>query len=64
MMCEGMSDYYKTAYLTGQNDIGERIRLITICKVITLILRYCLPLIFSMKVLISRCEYGVVSTTD
>ena len=26
MMCEGMSDYYKTAYLTGQNDIGERIR--------------------------------------
>lgn len=26
MMCEAMSDYYKTAYLTGRNDIGERIR--------------------------------------
>lgn len=26
MMCEAMSEYYKTAYLTGQNDIGERIR--------------------------------------
>lgn len=26
MMCEAMSDHYKTAYLTGRNDIGERIR--------------------------------------
>ncbi len=26
MMCETMSEYYKTAYLTGRNDIGERIR--------------------------------------
>ena len=26
MMCEAMSDQYKTAYLTGKNDIGERIR--------------------------------------
>jgi superfamily II DNA or RNA helicase len=26
MMCEAMSEHYKTAYLTGQNDIGERIR--------------------------------------
>jgi len=26
MMCEVMGDYYKTAYLTGRNDIGERIR--------------------------------------
>lgn len=26
MMCEAMSDRYKTAYLTGRNDIGERIR--------------------------------------
>ena len=26
MMCETMSEHYKTAYLTGKNDIGERIR--------------------------------------
>ncbi len=26
MMCEMMSEHYKTAYLTGKNDIGERIR--------------------------------------
>lgn len=26
MMCEAMGDRYKTAYLTGKNDIGERIR--------------------------------------
>lgn len=26
MMCEGMGELYKTAYLTGRNDIGERIR--------------------------------------
>lgn len=26
MMCEALSAYYKTAYLTGRNDIGERIR--------------------------------------
>lgn len=26
MMCEAMSDFYNTAYLTGRNDIGERIR--------------------------------------
>lgn len=26
MMCEAMSEKYKTAYLTGRNDIGERIR--------------------------------------
>lgn len=26
MMCETMGEYYKTAYLTGKNDIGERIR--------------------------------------
>lgn len=26
MMCEAMSERYKTAYLTGRNDIGERIR--------------------------------------
>ncbi len=26
MMCEAMSDKYDTAYLTGRNDIGERIR--------------------------------------
>lgn len=26
MMCEAMSYRYKTAYLTGKNDIGERIR--------------------------------------
>jgi len=26
MMCEAMGEYYKTAYLTGRNDIGERIR--------------------------------------
>ena len=26
MMCEMMSEHYKTAYLTGRNDIGERIR--------------------------------------
>lgn len=26
MMCEAMSEHYKTAYLTGKNDIGERIR--------------------------------------
>ncbi len=26
MMCEEMKDKYRTAYLTGRNDIGERIR--------------------------------------
>lgn len=26
MMCEAMSEHYKTAYLTGRNDVGERIR--------------------------------------
>lgn len=26
MMCEVMGEHYKTAYLTGRNDIGERIR--------------------------------------
>ena len=26
MMCEAMADKYKTAYLTGRNNIGERIR--------------------------------------
>lgn len=26
MMCEAMSTKYKTAYLTGRNDIGERVR--------------------------------------
>lgn len=26
MMCEAMSEHYKSAYLTGRNDIGERIR--------------------------------------
>ena len=26
MMCEAMGERYKTAYLTGRNDIGERIR--------------------------------------
>lgn len=26
MMCEALSERYKTAYLTGRNDIGERIR--------------------------------------
>ena len=26
MMCEAMSEHYKTAYLTGRNDIGERVR--------------------------------------
>lgn len=26
MMCEAMSERYKAAYLTGKNDIGERIR--------------------------------------
>jgi superfamily II DNA or RNA helicase/HKD family nuclease len=26
MMCEAMSEYYNTAYLTGRNDVGERIR--------------------------------------
>ena len=26
MMCEMMSEHYNTAYLTGRNDIGERIR--------------------------------------
>ncbi len=26
MMCEAMSEKYKTAYLTGKNDVGERIR--------------------------------------
>ena len=26
MMCEAMGDLYHTAYLTGKNDIGERIR--------------------------------------
>lgn len=26
MMCEAMGEHYKTAYLTGRNDIGERIR--------------------------------------
>lgn len=26
MMCENMSEFYHTAYLTGRNDIGERIR--------------------------------------
>lgn len=26
MMCEAMGEQYKTAYLTGRNDIGERIR--------------------------------------
>ena len=26
MMCEAMSEYFKTAYLTGSNSIGERIR--------------------------------------
>ena len=26
MMCEAMGESYKTAYLTGRNDIGERIR--------------------------------------
>ena len=26
MMCETMGEHYKTAYLTGKNDIGERIR--------------------------------------
>lgn len=26
MMCEAMSEFYNTAYLTGRNDIGERIR--------------------------------------
>ena len=26
MMCEVMSEFYNTAYLTGRNDIGERIR--------------------------------------
>lgn len=26
MMCEAMGERYKTAYLTGKNDIGERIR--------------------------------------
>ena len=25
-MCEAMGEHYKTAYLTGKNDIGERIR--------------------------------------
>ena len=26
MMCEAMSEHYHTAYLTGRNDVGERIR--------------------------------------
>lgn len=26
MMCEAMGEKYKTAYLTGKNDVGERIR--------------------------------------
>ena len=26
MMCETMGEHYKTAYLTGKNDIGERVR--------------------------------------
>lgn len=26
MMCEAMGKHYKTAYLTGRNDIGERVR--------------------------------------
>lgn len=26
MMCDAMSEHYKTAYLTGHNDVGERIR--------------------------------------
>lgn len=26
MMCEAMGEHYKTAYLTGRNDVGERIR--------------------------------------
>ena len=26
MMCEAMSEHFRTAYLTGRNDIGERIR--------------------------------------
>lgn len=26
MMCETLGEHYKTAYLTGKNDIGERIR--------------------------------------
>ena len=26
MMCEAMGEHYRTAYLTGKNDIGERIR--------------------------------------
>ena len=26
MMCEAMGERYKTAYLTGRNDVGERIR--------------------------------------
>ena len=26
MMCETMADHYHTAYLTGKNDIGERVR--------------------------------------
>ena len=26
MMCEAMEGRYKTAYLTGRNDIGERVR--------------------------------------
>ena len=26
MMCEAMGEHYKTAYLNGKNDIGERIR--------------------------------------
>ncbi len=26
MMCEAMGERYKTAYLTGRNDIGERVR--------------------------------------
>ena len=26
MMCESMSEHYHTAYLTGKNDVGERVR--------------------------------------
>ena len=26
MMCEAMGEHYKTAYLTGRNDVGERLR--------------------------------------
>lgn len=46
MMAEELSEYYHTAYLTGKNSVGERIRHIMIFRMIIKNWKFCAQLIF------------------